>query len=404
MAHYMSNSEWLGKSVIYQVFIDRFFRAGRGAFRGKTPAEEQTPPAFCGGNLQGVAAKMDYLSELGVDALWLTPFHPTAAYHGYHVTDFHNVAVQFGGLAGFKTLVNAAKSRGIRLIMDFVANHVHETHPWFVEAKRHQRSPYRDWFYWLRHGDYLKFLNYKELPKLNLDHPAARDEMIGAAKHWLDQGIDGFRLDHALGPSMEFWREFRRQIKQHSRSCALIGEVWLQGINGQMLPTLSLPQKRFYCMACEGGFDMQEEAMREYAEVFDGLLDFQFQKILKTFVARAKWPVASAKIQNLLDRHYAGFPLQCQLLSFLDNHDMNRFLFEAGGDKTRLRKAVEMQFAQKQPPVIYYGDEIGMNQPASIHEQSYGDRHARCMMEWQQPDHAIFSWYKCQIRKWKARV
>lgn len=366
------------------------------------PSDEQTPPEFCGGNLQGVAEKMDYIAELGANAIWLTPFHGSAAYHGYHVTDYFRVAEQFGGQSGFDMLVKAAKARGIKLIMDFVPNHVHETHPWFVEAKSDKRSPRRDWFYWLRNGGYLQFLDFTELPKLNLDHPDARAEIFKAARHWLDQGIDGFRLDHALGPSMDFWREFASRMKHHNEDCALIGEVWFEGVNRKFLPALGLPDKRFYIAAHEGGFDVMEAVMREYTDIFDALLDFPFQKMLKTYVARAAWPVSKTRIQAELDRHYAGFPEHCRLLSFLDNHDMNRFLFEAGGDKSRLKKAVEIQFSQRQPPVIYYGDEIGMSQRAPIQGIPYGDQRARRLMSWQRQDREVLECYKREISRWKA--
>ena len=158
--------------------------------------------------------------------------------------------------------------------MDFVPNHVHRDHPWFQEARGNKRSRYRNWFYWRRNGDYLKFLHFPELPKLNLEHPEAREQIILAAQHWLDRGVAGLRLDHAMGPSLGFWREFRRRLKAHSPDAALIGEVAFWGIEPRHLPTLRLPHKRFYLAAQQQGFDTLAPTMAEYAEVFDGVLDF----------------------------------------------------------------------------------------------------------------------------------
>ncbi len=391
----MNNSQWLHQAVIYQVFIDRFFRGGPPPRRHLPPEEK---PVFCGGNLQGVAEKLDYLSDLGINTIWLSPFTRTTAYHGYHITDFLQVERRFGGQKAFQTLVKAARGRGLRLIMDFVPNHVHETHPWFIEARNSKRSRYRHWFYWLPNGDYLKFLDVAELPKLNLDNPEARKEIIKVARHWMDQGMAGFRLDHALGPSLDFWREFRSRLKQHNEEVALIAEVYFWGIQRRFLNTIFLPDKRFYFLAQQLGLDVLDATMKEYAPLFDGLLDFRFQKLLAACVARNKKKTSDAQIQEMLDEHYAGFPDHCALLSFLDNHDMNRFLFEARGDKARLRRALQIQFAQAAPPVIYYGTEIGMGQAGPV-RGCHGDLQARRMMAWQHPDRGIFNLCKRLIQQ-----
>ncbi len=395
----MKTNDWLRQAVIYQIFIDRFCRGGKPARPHPAPAEQS--PEFCGGNLQGVLEKLDYLSELGINTIWLSPFNPTPAYHGYHVTDFFGVEPRFGGERALEKLIRAARARGIRLIMDFVPNHVHCDHPWYQSARASQNSPYRNWFYWRKKGEPLTYLDYPELPKLNLDHPAARAEIIQTARHWVDRGMAGFRLDHALGPSLGFWREFRRALKAHNPSVALIGEVAFWGIEARHLATIRLPNKHHHNEAQQLGFDALAPAMREYAGVFDGLLDFQFQKIIE-LVARSPRRIPRAFIQDMLDRHYASFPETCVLLSFLDNHDMDRFLFEAGNDRRRLVQAAEIQFARASPPIIYYGTEIGMTQAKRI-SGDYGDLEARRMMKWQGQDRALFKTYQKLIQKWKER-
>jgi glycosidase len=393
-------ASWIGDSVLYQIFIDRFSRSNPSD-NPHAPAPD-SQPVFCGGTLQGVELKLEHLADLGVNAIWLSPFTDTPAYHGYHVTDFFIVEERFGGFTGLRSLIKTAKSHGLRVMMDFVPNHVHETHPWFIEAKRNPKSRYRDWFFWQSNGDYLKFLDFGELPKLNLDHPDARATIIQAATFWLDEGLDGFRLDHALGPSMDFWGEFRRKIKQHRPDAALLAEVWFKGIRPKCLTTLGLPHRWRHSLLERLGFDVLDSTMKEYARVFDGLLDFSFQEILKREVAHARHHRTDEEIQKLLDRHYARFPSQCSLVSFLDNHDMNRFLFEAGDDKQRLIRALKLQFAQPQPPVLYYGTEIGMSQSGPIHGP-HGDLQARRMMDWAHPDLEIQNLCRDLIQQWKVR-
>jgi len=353
--------------------------------------------------LPGVEEKLDYLADLGITAIWLSPFARTHDYHGYSSIDYFAVEERFGGLLALQRLVSAARARRMRLILDFVPNHVHQSHPWFVEAQANPRSPYRDWFYWRPNGGYLKFLNFGELPKLNLDHEAARDAVIRAALYWLDQGLDGFRLDHAMGPSLNFWSEFRRRIKQHRPEAALIGEVWYHGIPPRCLPTLQLPHKRRYCLLDRLGFNVLDSTMREYAGTFDGLLDFTFQKILCDGIARPATMLSDEAIQRQLARHYAHFPRDCRLLPFLDNHDMNRFRFEAGDDLARLRRGLEILLAQTGPPILYYGTEIGMSQAGPV-QGDYGDLQARRMMNWSTPDLGLYETCRKLIQQRKSRA
>lgn len=394
----MSAPDWLRKAVIYQILIDRFARGGGWGHRTQDGSEER--PVFCGGNLQGVTGKLDYIANLGANAIWLSPFNRTAAYHGYHITDFFRVEPRFGGEKAFRQLVRACETRGIRLIMDFVPNHVHVSHPFFQQARRNRRSRYRDWFYWRKDGSYLCYFDFQELPKLNLDHPDAREHIIAAAQHWLDCGISGLRLDHALGPSLGFWREFRRAVKSHHPDAALIGEVAFWGIERRHLPTLRLPNKRFYFDAQQLGVDVLDATMLEYAEVFDGLLDFHFQKLLKRLVANISSRPSPAAVQKLLDQHYAAYPPGCCLLSFLDNHDLNRFLFEAGGKQSRLLAAARLQFAQPHPPIIYYGTETAMIHDAPI-SGDFGDLRARRLMRGPVARGKVFKEFRRMIGRWR---
>ncbi len=389
-------SPWWHEAVFYQVLVDRFRRFG-----AEEPLRDPSLPGFCGGNLRGVVERLDYLRSLGITALWLSPIQCTASYHGYHITDYQRVEKRFGGMASFRALLRAAKP-DIRIVLDWVPNHLHRTHPFFQEALRSKRSRYRDWFYFDRHGDHLSFLDVSELPKLNLDHPDARRYMIDCAKSWLDLGVDGFRLDHVLGPSMEFWHTFRAEVKQHKPTTYLVGEALFMGIQRKDLRTLRMPRKRQCFEAAVRGHSVADRVQLEYAGVFDGLLDFGFQEILLTQVAHARQKPGTAQLQARLDEHYRQFPPGLSLPSFLDNHDLNRFLFEAKGDRTRLMQAAEIQFQQAQPPIIYYGTEAGMTQDRAS-DALNGGLPARQWMTWTHPDPELLEFYTDLICERKRR-
>lgn len=387
---------WWHDAIIYHILVDRFRRGGRCALTG-----DPTRPEFCGGNLQGVTESLHYLRRLGVNTLWLSPINSTAGYHGYHVTDFERVERRFGGMSAFRELLRAAKP-DFKILLDWVPNHVHRTHPFFLAAQRSVRSRYRDWFYFNHRGGYRCFLDVTELPKLNLDHPDARRYMIQCALSWLDLGADGFRLDHVLGPSLDFWREFYSAIKKRHPTAFLMGEALFTGVGPSHLATIALPHKRRHLQTARGGHPVAEDVMLEYVDVFDGILDFEFQRLMTRFVGHPRRLPSTRTIQHHLDTHYRKFPPGVSLPSFLDNHDMNRFLFEARDNTARVKKAAEIQFHQDQPPIIYYGAEAGMSQPRPLHGP-HGDLVARQMMPWPNPDHDLFAFYQQLIEARKLR-
>ena len=385
---------WWEAAVFYHILVDRFRRAG-----ADEPLANPDLPEFCGGNLRGVIERLDYLRELGMTALLLSPINCTAAYHGYHVTDHADVEARFGGMPAFRALLEAAQP-DIRIVMDWVPNHVHHTHRFFQHALRNKASPYRKWFHFDRQGRYRCFLDVSELPKLNLDHPEARRYMIETSLRWLDMGVAGFRLDHVLGPSLDFWREFRSAVTRHEPSAFLVGEANFAGMRRKFLSTLRLPHKYRHFLAFAHGADVTSAVMQEYTGVFDGLLDFEFQRILKEQVAHASGRPSRRKIRSLLEAHQLNFPPGFGLPSLLDNHDMNRFRFEARGSAARLKQAAEIQFRHRQPPIIYYGTEVGLGRVGGA-TGSHGDLQARQMMPWRSPDRGLLRFYTDLIRQRK---
>lgn len=200
----MTTRKWWQQAVFYQIY-PRSFADGNGDGIGDFP---------------GMIAKLDYLRDLGIDAIWLSPHFPSPFLDcGYDITDYTGVAPEYGTLADFKIFLSEAHARGLRVVLDLVLNHTSDQHPWFVEARSSRTNPKRDWYIWRDGKDdgppnnwasifggsawthdpltdqfyYHVFL--KEQPDLNWRNPAVKQAMWDAVRFWLDLGVDGFRLD-----------------------------------------------------------------------------------------------------------------------------------------------------------------------------------------------------------------
>lgn len=381
-------------AVIYQVFIDRF--------AGYTDEENWHNPEFIGGDLEGIRSKLDYLEDLRIDVLWISPFYETSAYHGYHVTDYYSVDPRFGTEEELEKLIEDVHDRDMKIIADFVPNHCSREHPHFQEALKSRASKYRKWFYFERNGDsprdddYLCFLSYDELPKLNMNHEPARKHVIDAAKKWLDLGLDGYRLDHVIGIEHEHWEEFTREIKNEHPDAVLLGEAWMKGIKFSELETLRVPGKHLKWVLGAESVNL----LKAYTDVLDGVLDFRFQELVRKHVASDSKLYPEKLLDLRLKLHYARFPDDYLLPTFLDNHDMNRFLYQAGNRKEKLKEAARIQFAQDQPAVIYYGTEAGITQQHSVDDfNSHGDLQARKPMPWNDLDTEMVEFFRDLIKE-----
>ena len=374
------STEWFKNAVVYQVLIDRF----AGCKSGKWDKAD-----FCGGNIRGIIEKLDYIRGLGVDTIWISPFYQTSAYHGYHITDFFKVDPNFGDEQDLKELINKVHNLDMRIIADYVPNHCSHKHPFFLDAQNNRESIYREWFYFKKWpDDYMCFLDFKELPKLNLDNKETRKHILNAAKYWLSSGIDGYRLDHCIGPKHEFWKTFSEEIKRDYPDCVLIGEATLMGVKLKELKTINTRRKYLHLL----GSLALDNLFKEYIGELDGVLDFKFQRILGDFAARK---ITEKKVLERLQEHYKKFPSNFYLPTFLDNHDMDRFLYTCRGNKGLLKKAAKIQFSINQPKIIYYGTEVGMSQQNSVSDSSEnGDLQARELMKWENQDKDLLEFYK----------
>ena len=196
---------WYKDAVIYEVKVKAFADASGDGI----------------GDFAGLTAKLDYIAELGVTAIWLLPFYPSPGRDdGYDIADFMEVHPDFGTLEDFRTFVREAKRRGLRVITELVVNHTSDQHPWFVESRSSRSNPRRDWYVWSdddhaypdarviftdtetsnwawdeSSGAFYWHRFFSHQPDLNWDNPAVFDAIARAMRYWLDMGIDGLRMD-----------------------------------------------------------------------------------------------------------------------------------------------------------------------------------------------------------------
>ncbi len=356
--------EWTKDAIIYQIFPDRFY-PGDGIL-WQVP---ESPDGFYGGKLAGIIEKLDYIAGMGFNTIWLNPIFPSPSHHGYDATDLFSIEPRLGTLKDFLELANQCKKRNIRILLDFVPNHWSHLHPTFQNAISDPASQYREWYKFSKYpNDYETFFGVRELPQLNLRNPDAKKHICGAAIYWLNMGVDGFRLDYAIGPSHDFWADFRKATRQVNPECWTFGEI------------VDPP-----------------DVQLSYQGLMDGCLDFMLLEAIRQTFGFGRWN--GIKFASFLQRHLAYFLPGFSLPSFLDNHDMNRFLWACGGNKKRLKMAAMCQFMLPGQPVVYYGTETGLSQERDVRQGSCGvPEESRLPMDWEKRDEDLINFYQQMIR------
>lgn len=346
---------WIERAVIYQIFLDRF--------RTDTPdgnfPRDLPPQTLHGGTLNGVRAALPYLSQLGVNCLWLSPLHKAETYHRYDALDYCTVDPQLGSNDDLKALTDEAHSRGMRVLLDFVPSHISHHHPAFLAAQADQHAPSYDWFFWKEWPhSYANFLDLvPSMPSFRSESEGAREHIISSAVQWLrNYGIDGFRIDHSIGLGMDFWTMFRHATRAVHPDVFSVAEAT----------------------------DIPETLVR-YRGKLDGVLDFSLAAAFRYTFGVGSWSLGRFdRFLATYEQYMAAGPKQ---VSFLDNHDMNRFLFVARDRVELLKMAALCQFTLAPIPVIYYGTEVGMSQRVDFTTAGFGgDTEARRDMSWHQDD------------------
>ena len=413
MTRKVTSDVWWKNSVIYCLDVETFL---------------DTDGDGCG-DLPGLCERLDYLSGLGVDCLWLMPFMPSCQRDdGYDVTDFYGVDERLGTHGDLVDVVRTARGSGIRVIADLVVNHTSDQHPWFRQARESRDSPFHDFYVWRdekpeeKPGDVVfpdqedsnwAFVEqvsrwymhsfYSHQPDLNVANPEVRDEIAQVTGFWLKQGLSGFRVDAVpflIEPSgtpedahqdpHELLRDLRRFIGRRDGEAVLLGEVNLA------------PEEQRKFFGDEDGDELQ--------------LVFSFtvnQAMFLAFAREDATPLARA-LEAL-----PPIPKDCQWANFVRNHDeltLDRLseeerqeVFAAfgpekelqlygrgirrrlptmlGGDERRIRLAYSLAFSLPGTPVLFYGEEIGMAENLAIE----GRYSVRAPMQWSDEPQAGFT-------------
>lgn len=337
---------------------------------------------FYGGDLKGIEDKLDYIKGMGFDTIYLNPIFKARSNHRYDTDDFLGIAPELGGDAAFASLTAAANARGMRIILDGVWNHMSQDSEYFdyygrspvLGACESLASPYRSWFNFFNNNtpcqyrpdltppqvDYEGWFGFGGLPVLNENDDVKnffyRTPGTNVTQYWYDRGASGWRFDVATDISHQWWNEYRGFAKTYKPDGALIGEIFpdaSQYLAGDQLDGSMNYRFRKNVLGFARGFDWEDNDNNGGNKIV-GLSPSQFNRAMMAI--REDYPL----------------PAQRSMLNLLDSHDTNRALYTltVTGDsgltqaKERLKLAAIFQFTYIGAPMVYYGDEAGMNSPS----------------------------------------
>ncbi|MFU2486737.1 glycoside hydrolase family 13 protein [Thauera sp. WH-1] len=357
--------KWWHDAVVYQIY-PRSFADGNGDGMGDLP---------------GIISRLDYLQQLGVGVIWLSPvFRSPMDDNGYDISDYQDIAPEFGTLADMDRLIAEAGRRGIRIVMDLVVNHSSDEHPWFVEARKSKDSPYRDYYIWRRptadgglpddqrsyfggsawefdaaSGEYYFHQFSRRQPDLNWDNPQVQDEVHRMMNWWLDRGIGGFRMDvidligkdvdrkiMANGPRLHTLLQQMNAATFGRRDVLTVGETW----------SATPETAKLY----------SDPARHELSMVF------QFEHVTITFdPVEGKWKPRAfdlVEFKRVMGKWQTELADQGWNSLFWCNHDLPRAVSKYGDDgryrvESAKMLATVLHFL-KGTPYVYQGEEIGM--------------------------------------------
>jgi len=339
------------------------------------------------GDLPGILSKLDYIQQLGFETIWISPFFcsPQADW-GYDVSDYYDIAPEYGNLQDAERLIEEVHRRDMRILFDLVLSHSSDQHPWFKESRSSRENPKRDWYIWRDgrgskpptnwqaipggsgwHYDertnqwyYASFLPFQ--PDLNYRNPEVREEMFKVVRYWLDKGVDGFRLDifHCLFKD--------KQFRDNPFSTKLLTSDHSAGFFQQWKYTVNQPETFEHAKQLRSLIDSytpdrvligelfgDPEVMRSYlGEALDGLnLVFLWDLVDQELDA--------SFLRQVLHRYETIYPEPYTPVYLFGNHDLKRIFSKMNGDIPKVKLLALLQFTARGVPVTYYGEEIGMS-------------------------------------------
>lgn len=337
-----NESKWLQESIIYQIFPDRFCN-GNSVINPKNTKPWGYPyvdyHSKFGGDIQGIIDKLDYLEDLGINVIYLTPIFKSSSNHKYNTEDYYTIDPEFGSNKLVKELIDKCHKKNIKIIFDAVFNHSGDDFFAFKDVLINQKnSKYSDWYIINNFPVSTEKINYytfgnahKNMPKLNTSNPEVTKYLLDVAKFWIKEyKIDGWRLDVCDEVSHTFWKKFRDTIKSVNKDAIIIGEIMHEANNflkGDQLDSIMNYPIKFACV------------------------DFF-----------AKKNITAREFLNILGQNRMLYmnSINKQLLNLIGSHDTARFLTECHDNIEKMKLAICFQFTYVGVPYIYYGDEIGL--------------------------------------------
>lgn len=384
----MAKTRWYKDAIVYQIY----------------------PRSFCDsngdgiGDIRGIISKLDYLRDIGVTCVWLSPCYKSPnADNGYDISNYRDIMDEFGTLEDWQEMIDGMHARGIKLVMDLVVNHTSDEHEWFVQSRSSKDNPYRDYYIWKKGkgkdgkkppnnwtsrftgsaweydettGEFYLHLFHKKQPDLNWDNPKVRQEVVDICNYWFEKGVDGFRCDvityiskdnrflngkfnpatcgdehFVIGPN---YHEYIHEINQKSWSLydtMTVGEG--QGIT----------------------VDNAHEVVAEEREELDCVFTFEHQTQVDSFLTTVPKKFSLRKWKEVFS-NWQALPDSCWNSLYIENHDYSRALPRYGKltyrEKVAKMLAISINFL-KGTPYIYQGQEIGMTNYAHMGRKEYKD-------------------------------
>ncbi|MCM3004425.1 glycoside hydrolase family 13 protein [Priestia koreensis] len=373
-----TSKTWWKESVVYQIY-PRSFNDSNGDGIG---------------DLQGITEKLDYLKELGIDVIWLSPVYESPNDdNGYDISDYQSIMSDFGTMEDWEKLIHQIHQREMKLIMDLVVNHSSDEHQWFQESKKSVDNPYRDYYYWKPGKDgkepnnwesvfsgsaweydenteeyYLHLFSRKQ-PDLNWENPKLREEVYRMMKFWLDKGIDGFRMDVI---------NFISKVpglpdapNPHGKKYAPGGEFFMDGPRiHEFLQEMNEKVLSQYDVLTVGempGVTVEEAVLYTGEERQEVNMVFQFEHMDLDGGPEGKWdlrPLKLTDLKNSLSKWQTGLDGKGWNSLYLNNHDQPRMVSRFGNDQEYRVESAKMLATMlhmlQGTPYIYQGEELGM--------------------------------------------
>ncbi|MFA5833384.1 MAG: glycoside hydrolase family 13 protein [Bacteroidota bacterium] len=366
--------DWVKDSIFYQIFPERF---ENGDLTNDPPHTEPwgKPPKgnnYFGGDLQGIINRLGHLKRLGVNAIYLNPLFAADSNHKYNTTDYSIIDPAFGTNALFDQFILLCRKNDIKVVIDGVFNHVGTEHFAFKGVKEKGKdSKYASWFNIYsypvaaaKNPNYECWWGHGSLPKLMVQNPEVKQYLFGVIDYWTDR-VDGWRLDVPNEMPHEFWKEFRLRVKSRNSGCYITGEIW-----DDATPWLQ-------------------------GDEFDAVMNYRFRSACLDYYATdtIKTDEFDKQLETIRTAHHRFNTLA--MMNLLGSHDTERYLTLCQSEFWRMKLSIILQMTYIGAPMVYYGDEIGM--------EGGKDPDCRRTMIWEEKkwDHELFALYQqlISIRK-----